>query len=290
MTSDHIERFNRTAEGYLRWWAPVLTPGSNRLLDRLEGLDPGLRGGAPRKVLDVGCGTGNATLEAARRWPGATLVGLDGSRGMLEVAGRLASRLDPEVSRRISFVLADAAALPLEDRFVDLVTCAYVLQQIPDRRAALREMFRVLRPGGTVAIVGWTREKIPFAAEVELEAALAECGIVRPVRRHSSAGHFASDRAAANEVRKAGFERVSSRPDALNEPWTAADFVTYRETTRDQDLFDSLDGPVRTRLHGVLRRRLEGLSADELVYRPPIVSIVGRRPLESGAREDRAEG
>jgi ubiquinone/menaquinone biosynthesis C-methylase UbiE len=282
MTSAIIERFDRTAEGYLRWWAPVLAPGSDRLLDRLEELDPGLRAGRPRKLLDLGCGTGNVVLEAARRWPGVTLTGLDGSAGMLQIAARELDRPGRPLSARVSFIRSDVRELPVPDGSMDLVTCAYVLQQVPDRLTALREMFRVLRPGGTVGIVGWIKEKAPFAAEVQLEEALAECGIVRPPCRELRSGHYTSSRRAADELRQAGFRRVAERPDTLNHAWKAADFATYRETTRDRELFESLGRRDRGRVVAALKRRLGSLSADELVYRPPIVTLIGRRPIEVG--------
>jgi trans-aconitate methyltransferase len=78
MNNPTIERFDRTAAGYQRWWAPVLAPASKRLIDRLDRLNPGLSAGEPRVVLDLGCGTGNLIFEAARRWSAANLTGLDG--------------------------------------------------------------------------------------------------------------------------------------------------------------------------------------------------------------------
>jgi ubiquinone/menaquinone biosynthesis C-methylase UbiE len=278
MTSPTIERFDRTAEGYLRWWAPVLAPASVRLVARLSELDPGLPGSEPRDVLDVGCGTGNLLLEAARRWPGARLTGLDGSVGMLAVAAREAEGLPAEARPRVGFLKANATALPFEDASFDLVTCAFVLQQVPHRPVVLREILRVLRPGGIAGIAGWTQELVPFAPEVELEAALAEAGIARPATNEIKSGHYGSANAAAAEMRRAGFRRVAARQDALEHLWTAAAFATYRETTRDRDLFAALDEKTRRRGLEALARRLGALAADEFVYRPPIVSIVARRP------------
>jgi ubiquinone/menaquinone biosynthesis C-methylase UbiE len=278
MTSPCIDRFDRTAEGYLRWWAPVLEPGSDRLVERLCGVDPGLPGGESRDVLDLGCGTGNLLFAAAKRWPGATITGLDGSSGMLAVASRRADALPRDVRERISFVKADALALPLANSTLDLVATAYVLQMVPDRAPALAEIYRILKPGGIVAIVGWTAEKTPFAPEVELEEALAEAGIVRPPCREIRSGHFPSPRAAAAELRRVGFRRVAARADALDHRWTEEDFTAYRVTTRDMDLFGALDEVARNRALAALDRRVRALEPEQLVYRPPIVSVVGFKP------------
>ena len=133
-----VERFDRTAEGYLRWWAPVLAPASARLVDRVGHLDPELPGGRTSDVIDVGCGTGTGLFEAARRWPGARLVGLDASVGMLSVAQREQRHLPESALERISYLVADAAAIPAPDASFDLVMTGFVLQQVPDRPAVLR--------------------------------------------------------------------------------------------------------------------------------------------------------
>jgi ubiquinone/menaquinone biosynthesis C-methylase UbiE len=279
MTTPVIERFDRTADGYLRWWAPVLAPASKRLVDRLDRLDPKLPGGAPCDVLDLGCGTGNLIFEAAGRWAGARLTGLDGSAGMLDVARREQVSLPPQTQARLAYVHAYADALPFADGSFDVVMTAFVLQQVVDRMLVLREIYRVLRPGGVVAIYGWI-EDAPgtFAAEAALEEALAEGGAPRQPEMEKRAGRYRSVRAAADELRAAGFRRVSPRADSLEHQWRADDFVTYRTTTREIALFEAVDDPTRGRVVDSLRRRLETLTADQMVDRPPVVSIVGRKP------------
>ena len=278
MTNACAERFNRTAEGYLRWWAPVLAPASVRLVDRVGRLDPGLAGGKPRDVLDIGCGTGTGLFEAARRWPGARLTGLDASVGMLDVARREQSRLPESAQQRISYLRADAAAIAVADASFDLVTTCFVLQQVPDRAPVLREIHRILRPGGILAICGWVKEKVPFAPKAELENALTETGVVRPPSQEVRSGYYGSLSGAAGELRAAGFRRVAARADALDHPWTIDDFIEYRTSTRDVELSESLDEPTRLKAIDALRRRLNALTPDQLVYRPPVVSILARKP------------
>jgi ubiquinone/menaquinone biosynthesis C-methylase UbiE len=279
MNTPTIERFDRTAEGYLRWWAPVLAPASKRLVDRLDRLDPDLPAGKSRDVLDLGCGTGNLILEAARRWPGANLTGLDGSVGMLEVVRREQANLPGSTRTRLSFIHAYADSLPLPDASCDVVMTAFVLQQVADRMAVLRETYRVLRPGGKVAIYGWLDVgRQSFAAEAALDEALAEAGVARPPRTEKRAGHYRSVRTSADELRSAGFRHVSARADALEHAWTRDAFTTYRTTTRELDLFEAMAEATRRSVLEGLERRLQALTTDQMVDRPPVVSIVARKP------------
>lgn len=108
----------------------------------------GLRAGDA--VLDVACGTG-AVARAARAavGPGARVVGADLNPGMIEVASRR--------EQAIEWVQADAAALPFDDASFDVVLCQAALMFFPDPVAALREMARVARPGGSVVFQSWGR-------------------------------------------------------------------------------------------------------------------------------------
>jgi SAM-dependent methyltransferase len=115
-------------------WAPHLVEAA--------GVAPG------RAVLDVACGTGVVARTAADRMDGrGRVAGADLNEGMLAVAGRL--RPDIEWHR------ADAADLPFEDGSFDAVLCQSALMFFPDRVRALREMARVARAGGTVAVQAW---------------------------------------------------------------------------------------------------------------------------------------
>jgi SAM-dependent methyltransferase len=103
----------------------------------------GVRDG--QEVLDVACGTGIVARGAAER-VGATghVTGLDLNQAMIAVA----SRLRPDLTWR----QGDVAAMPFEDDSFDVVTCQSAAMFFPDLVGALREMGRVTRPGGTVAV------------------------------------------------------------------------------------------------------------------------------------------
>jgi SAM-dependent methyltransferase len=101
---------------------------------------------AGRRVLDVGCGDGDWALAAARQ--GAQVVGVDASLPMIEAA-RVRAR---DAALDVRFQQGDAMALPFEhDRF-DGVLAVTVLCFVPDAPAALREMARVLVPGGRLVL------------------------------------------------------------------------------------------------------------------------------------------
>lgn len=109
-----------------------------------------LLGERPR-VLDVATGTGDLAIEIARTRPGATVVGLDPSMRMLEVASdKLARR---GLGARVSLVVGDAQRLPHQNCEMDAATIAFGIRNVPDRGAALRELARVVRPGGRVVVL-----------------------------------------------------------------------------------------------------------------------------------------
>jgi malonyl-CoA O-methyltransferase len=97
----------------------------------------------PAVVVDLGAGTGRATLELKRRYRGSRVIAADLAEGMLREAGHRQSLL-----RRFDRIGADAAALPFRDGSVDLVFSSLMLQWCPDPDAVLRECRRVLKPGG----------------------------------------------------------------------------------------------------------------------------------------------
>jgi SAM-dependent methyltransferase len=128
-----------TAAAYERHLVPVLfAPLADRLIERA----------APRpddRVLDLACGTGIVARRIAPRV--RTVTGLDLSDGMLAVA----RAADPS----IRWLEGDAAALPLADASVDLVLCQQGMQFFGDRAAVVRELGRVLAPGGRLVAAAW---------------------------------------------------------------------------------------------------------------------------------------
>ncbi len=105
-----------------------------------------------RRVLDVGCGVGHWGRTLLRFLPAdATIEGIDHEPAFTEKANAKAAELG--LAHRARYQAAAIEALPFEDATFDLVTCQTVLMHVADVPAALREMIRVLKPGGLVAVV-----------------------------------------------------------------------------------------------------------------------------------------
>ena len=118
-----------------------------------------------QRVLDVACGTGVLAREVeARVGRGGAVVGLDATPGMLAVAKELA----PHVEFRHGL----AEALPFADHCFDAVVSQFGLMFFPDRPRALREMVRVLVPGGRISVAVW--ESLENSPVYPIEVALLE--------------------------------------------------------------------------------------------------------------------
>jgi ubiquinone/menaquinone biosynthesis C-methylase UbiE len=100
--------------------------------------------GEPSAILDIGCGTGRLLRAAQTRWPNARLVGVDPSEGMIE-AGRSSTRAELH--------LAGAEKMPVPDRSIDLAFSTIAFHHWADPARGLREVARVLRPGGTFVLI-----------------------------------------------------------------------------------------------------------------------------------------
>ena len=104
-----------------------------------------------RRVLDVACGTGAVAIELARADAGRAVVGVDQSPEMLAVGRERVERAG--LSERIALRESRAENLPFADGEFDALTFTYLLRYVDDVPATLRELVRVVRPGGTVAML-----------------------------------------------------------------------------------------------------------------------------------------
>ncbi len=100
---------------------------------------------APQRILDIGCGTGEITQRLAGLYPQAALTGVDLEESHLERARQKCPRA--------TFRKGDALALPFEARSFDLAVCRHLTQAVPDARQVLKEMHRVLEPGGRLHLL-----------------------------------------------------------------------------------------------------------------------------------------
>lgn len=136
---------------------------ASRLLERLE-----FQRLTPQRIIDLGCGTGQASASLKKRFRKAEVIGLDASHAMLKQLRRRSG-----VFRRLRAVCADMSALPLADQSSELLFSNLAMQWCPDPLALFAEFRRVLIPGGMLLFSslgpGSLRELRMAWAEAEAE-------------------------------------------------------------------------------------------------------------------------
>lgn len=197
-------------------YAGVLTAFHRAFRRELRRVVAGLPLPAGGRVLDLPCGDGFFTACLARElYPFGGVVAADVSPAYLRLAARVVGRSAKAAG--VEFVRADAYHLPFDPESFDLVWCAQSLITFDDPTAALREMRRVVRPGGYVAVlendefhhimVNW-----PVGIELAVQRAVAAgCRA-----RYGSAAKFSPARAARRMLREAGLQPVAKRTYAAD--------------------------------------------------------------------------
>jgi ubiquinone/menaquinone biosynthesis C-methylase UbiE len=192
---DGWSQSEKDAESYFDRWASSYDEGRItpwfRYTQELTIGNLDLRPGS--RVLDVGCGTGWATLHLATLLPEGSACGLDLSHQMVDEAS---SKIPPELKDRVEFRQGNSADLPFEAGSFTHLICTNSFHHYPDPLRALAEMRRVLVPGGQIAIFenapdlswytwAWDRllriiEKghVRYLPSAELGALLSRAGLV----------------------------------------------------------------------------------------------------------------
>ena len=129
----------------------VLSLGMDQSWRRRAVRSLGLGDGDGKTVLDLATGTADLAIMIAGMLPLANVIGIDPSVGMLSVGKKKVT--EASLDGRVDLREGDAQSLGLPDRSVDGVTMAFGIRNVPDRPRALREMARVTRPGGRIAIL-----------------------------------------------------------------------------------------------------------------------------------------
>lgn len=193
--------YDRHAAAYARKLDPTLVGAVERVVELAEAR-PGVH------LLDVATGTGAIARAAAAR--GASVVAIDASTGMLDVA----RTVSPEVDLR----LGDAGALPFDDDAFDVVTCGLSISHVADAGGALREVVRVLRRGGKLVASAWADgNSIPTGAVADILDGYAGGGDSLDEETWSDA------RRGADALRAAGFASVSISTESFRGAFADAD-------------------------------------------------------------------
>jgi SAM-dependent methyltransferase len=147
---------DRTVAAWRKWHAQIatFTQGATEAILEAARLRPGLR------VLDLASGVGDPALSIAREVaPSGRVTATDLGPGMMSLAEELARK---KGLTNIEFREANAESLPFADKSYDVLTCRFGVMFFPDLPKALRECFRVLKPGGRAAFVAWGKKEQPF--------------------------------------------------------------------------------------------------------------------------------
>lgn len=216
-----IAWYDAVAETYDHAAVPrIFTQPARDLVAMLE-LPPG-----PAKVLDAGAGTGIAALVASERLgPGARVVALDSSLGMLRQARKKGLAL---------LVGGSVPGLPFPDAVLDAVLASFVLSHLASYQAALSDMVRVLRPGGRLAASAWgprqsdARRQWQAAADSFVGRERLSSGLREALPWEdwfAGAGHL------EQALREAALADVKVRHLEYTSPMTVDDFLSMREVT-----------------------------------------------------------
>jgi len=148
----------RTVAAWRKWHAQIaaFTRGATDAILEAAQLRPGMR------VLDLASGVGDPALSiAAEVGPSGRVTASDMGPGMISLAEKLARK---KGLPNIEFREANAESLPFADSSYDVLTCRFGIMFFPDLGKALRECFRVLKPGARAAFVAWGKKEQPFFA------------------------------------------------------------------------------------------------------------------------------
>lgn len=225
--------FSRAAASYDAA-AHVQRNAQARLLESLEYLDdPALARKPPQRVLDLGCGTGAASVALQKRWPKAQIVSMDLALPMLQHTRAASKRWNPFVQVP-QLLCADARALPLAEGSVDVIFSNLCLQWVEDLGAVLNGFRRALKPQGLLLFSTFGPETLwelrnafahadaaphvsPFVDIAGMGDALVNAGFFQPVvDREEEITHYPQLPALMQELRALGATNaLASRRSSL---------------------------------------------------------------------------
>jgi len=271
--TEQAERYDRIADGYARWWGPIIAPAALTVLDTIQ---PDVAAGATR-LLDVGTGTGTLAIAAIRRWPDVHVTAIDASSGMIaKAAAEAGATLGAEERRRLTLRVAFADELELADGSIDVAVSSFVLQLVPNRFRALRDVRRVLRRNGVFAWISWLAGSSAWRPDDDFDDALVEVGEEARDWDDGPNDDLRDERSAIAQMRRAGFAEVTARAAELIHPFDVDGAVGFLTEFDEEDLVANL-GEDRSAFEAALRRRLGARPAAELALHNRTVTVRGIR-------------
>ena len=266
MSREDTERlagiYSSHAHGYVDSWGPVIRPLGQRLLQAL----PWDRA---RRVLDLGTGAGTHLPGIRRLARRACVVGVDRSPGMLELARQ----------HGVPLALMDGVELGFRGSSIDVVVMAFVLFHLDDPIIALREVCRVLRPGGIVGTVTWAEDPETAASQVWEQELDAHGGWDPLPARPRKDEPMNSPEKMRGLFSVAGLEPMRAWLERFEYHWDLHRLSSMHSTFgRSKRKLESLDASTRAAFLERVRDRLLRLPSEAFVYRAAVVCGVARRP------------
>lgn len=175
-------------------------------------------------VLDVAIGTADLTIEMLKRGKAEQVTGLDLSEQMMAIGKVKVERLRSKGERleaNVDFIYGNAQQMPFDDASFDGVTCAYGCRNFSDLDAGLKEMYRVLKPGGQVTILEFSYPKnrfIRFVYDLYFSHILPFVGRIVSHDKtaysylNKSVKHFCWGEAFVQHLTDAGFQDAQFKP------------------------------------------------------------------------------
>lgn len=216
------QQWGKAAESWGRWHEPFaeMSGDVTDAIVREAGLGPGMN------VLDLACGSGEPSLTIAELVsPGGSVIASDLTEEMVAV---VTENVKKRGLKNVACQQIDAESIPLPDETFDRVTCRFGVMFFPEPVKALREVRRVLRPGGRAAFTAWAPAELnPFFSAPN--GVLRQHHLITPPPPNApNVFRFAKEGSLGEALEQAGFQSIAERqqrvawhwPGSLEEFWT----------------------------------------------------------------------
>jgi trans-aconitate 2-methyltransferase len=234
--------------------------------------------GDAEKIIDLGCGSGENTLELARRSSHGTALGVDGSFAMIEAARKLLDAEAAELKRRVSFELLDVPEFRA-DRAYSRIFSNATFQWIPDHRALFAACFDALRPGGTIVVQMPANET--ETAKQEIGRLARETPWNTMLGGRERAFHEEPPEFYAAMLAKLGYDRIDCYHLTFHHPMDRpADVVQWYRSTGLRPFLDTLAEDRHEEFLGQVTARLNAAygTSGAMTFDFKRLFIWGRRP------------
>jgi trans-aconitate 2-methyltransferase len=243
------------------------------ILSRLQ-----LAGDENEQIIDLGCGSGENTIELARRSGRGSALGVDGSPAMIEAARKLLDREHPGLKARVSFELLDVPEFRA-DRAYTLIFSNATFHWIPDKRALFAACFDALRPGGRIVVQMPANETETAKMEIGRLAREAPWNAMLGGREHAFDEEPPEFYAAM--LARLGYDRIDCYHLTFHHPMDRpADVVQWYRSTGLRPFLDALPEDRHDEFLAQLTARLNSAygTSGPMTFDFKRLFIWGRRP------------